>query len=191
MTVEGIRGNEHFPTAGHNCTIPFTRYVLGPGDYTVCYMSPRIQTTHAHQLAMGVISFSPLQWLYWYDTPAMYSPAKGGVPPEMEFWRHMPTVWDDTRVINGKIGEYATIARQKGGEWFVGTINNEDARSLTLPLTFLQSGKKYTAHIYADDDNVATRTKVGIETRSVSSETVLEVPLKASGGQAVWIEPQP
>jgi len=76
MTVEGIRGNEHFPTAEHNCTIPFTRYVLGPGDYTVCYLSPRIQTTHAHQLAMGVISFSPLQWLYWYDTRQCIRPPR-------------------------------------------------------------------------------------------------------------------
>ena len=121
----------------------------------------------------------------------MYSPAKGGVPPEMEFWRHMPTVWDDTRVINGKIGEYSTIARQKGDERFVGTINNQVPRSLKIPLSFPQSGKKYTAHIYADSDKVSTRTKVGIETSSVDSQTVMEVPLKAAGGEAVWIEPQP
>ncbi|HEY8750118.1 MAG TPA: glycoside hydrolase family 97 N-terminal domain-containing protein [Tepidisphaeraceae bacterium] len=190
MTVEGIRGNEHMPSAQHNCMLPFTRYVLGTGDYTVCYLSTRIQTSHAHQLAMGVISFSPLQWLYWYDTPAMFAAARGGVPPEMEFWRHMPTVWDDTRVINGRIGEYATIARQKGEEWFIGTINNQEARSLKLPLAFLQNGKAYTAHIYADSNDAATRTKVAMETRTVDFQTTLDVPLKAAGGHAVWIEPQ-
>jgi alpha-glucosidase len=189
MTVEGIRGNEHMPTAQHNCTIPFTRYVLGPGDYTVCYMSPRIQTAHAHQLAMGVISFIPLQWLYWYDTPAMFAPAKGGVPPEMEFWRHMPMVWDDTRVINGKIGEYATLARQKGDEWFVGTINGSQSRTLEVPLGFLTPGRKYMAHLYSDDDTAAARTKVGMTKQDVDSTSILQVSLRAAGGRAIWIEP--
>jgi len=189
LTVEGIRGNENMPSAQHNCTLPFTRYVLGTGDYTVCYLSPRIQTTHAHQLAMGVISFSPLQWLYWYDTPAMYAPAQGGVPVELEFWRHMSTVWTDTRVINGKIGEFATIARQSGQEWFIGTINSQEPRTLKIPLTFLEAGKTFTAHIYADSDQVQTRTKVAVEVRTVNSQTTLDVPLKAAGGQAIWIEP--
>ena len=56
LTVEGIRGNEHFPTPEHNCTLPFTRYVAGSADYTVCYYDQRLQTTHAHQLAMAVVS---------------------------------------------------------------------------------------------------------------------------------------
>src|SRR6185436_1325669 len=88
LTVEGIQGNEHQPTPEHNCTLPFTRYVGGIGDYTVCYLDRRIKTSHAHQLAMGVVSFSPIQWLYWYDKPAQLQ----NVPPEMEFWVHMPTV---------------------------------------------------------------------------------------------------
>ena len=106
MTVEGIRGNEHFPTPEHNCTVPFTRYIAGAADYTVCYYDKRIQTTHAHQLAMAVISFSPLQWIFWYDKPSAYHGE-----PEVEFFRHVPTVWDDTKVINGEIGKFATIAR--------------------------------------------------------------------------------
>ncbi|MBV8781612.1 MAG: glycoside hydrolase family 97 N-terminal domain-containing protein [Phycisphaerae bacterium] len=191
MTVEGIRGNEHMPSARHNCTLPFARYVLGTGDYTVCYLNPRIQTSHAHQLAMGVVSFSPLQCLYWYDTPDMYSAQRGGVPPELEFWRHMPTVWSETRVIAGKIGQYASIARRKGDAWFIGTINGDDARTLNLSLSFLDVGKHYTAHIYSDDDNAPTRTKVSVQARPVDAKTVLDTPLKAAGGQAVWIEPQP
>jgi alpha-glucosidase len=184
MTVEGIQGNEHMPTPEHNCTLPFTRYVLGVGDYTVCYYDKRIKTTHAHQLAMAVVSFSPLQWIYWYDSPSM---AQG--EPELEFFRKVPTVWDDTKVVNGKIGQYATIARQSGDDWFIGTINNSEARRLQIPLAFLAEGKKYVAHLYSDDESVTTRTKVKVETRPVDSQATFDVPLQAKGGQAIWITP--
>ncbi len=185
MTVEGIRGNEHFPTAAHNCTLPFTRYVAGVGDYTVCYYDKRlVNTTHAHQLAMAVVSFSPLQWIFWYDRPSQYHGE-----PEVEFFREVPTVWDDTKVVTGRIGEFATIARRKGDAWFVGTINANEARTLKVPLAFLSKGKRYTAHLYSDDATVATATKVGVTTRAVDSTTVLDVPLVATGGQAIWIEP--
>jgi alpha-glucosidase len=184
MTVEGIRGNEHWPTPEHNCTLPFTRYITGPGDYTVCYYDSRLKTTHAHQLAMAAVSFSPLQWIYWYDRPSMSHGER-----ELEFFRKVPTVWDDTKVINGKIGEYATIARRSGDDWFVGTINNSEPKQLQVPLAFLTGGRKYVAHLYSDDDSVATRTKVGVATREVDSKTILDVPLTAGGGQAVWITP--
>jgi len=184
MTVEGIRGNEQMPTPEHNCTLPFTRYIAGPGDYTVCYYDKRLKTTKAHQLAMAVVSFSPLQWIFWYDRPDMYHGE-----PEVEFFRKVPTVWDDTRVLNGKIGEYATIARQSGDDWFIGTINNSEPRQLQIPLAFLAKGRDYVAHLYSDDDAVQTRTRVGVQTRSVNSQTTLEVSLRAAGGQAVWITP--
>lgn len=183
MTVEGIRGNEHMPTPEHDCTLPFTRYVGGPGDYTVCYYSRRIKTTHAHQLAMSVVSFSPLQCLFWYDKPANYHGE-----PEVEFFKHVPTVWDETRVLNGKIGKYATIARRSGADWFIGTINNSEPRELKVPLTFLERGKRHVAHIYSDVDSVKTRTKVGIEMRDVDSGTILTAKLKPGGGEAIWIE---
>jgi alpha-glucosidase len=182
MTVEGIHGNEHMPTPEHNCTLPFTRYIAGTGDYTVCYFDNRLKTTHAHQLAMAVVSYSPLQWIFWYDRPSMYNGE-----PEIEFFRQVPTVWDETKVVNGKIGQYATIARRSGDDWFVGTINSSEPRQLPVPLTFLAEGRKYTAHIYSDDDTVTTRTKVGIQTRPVDAKTTLDVPLHAGGGQALWI----
>jgi alpha-glucosidase len=184
MTVEGIRGNEHWPTPEHNCTLPFTRYIAGPGDYTVCYYDGRLKTTHAHQLAMAVVSFSPLQWIFWYDTPDEYQGE-----PEIEFFRKVPTVWDDTKVINGRIGQYATIARRSGNDWFIGTINNSEPRRLQVPLAFLVEGRKYVAHLYSDNNSVAARTKVGLETREVDSATTVDVPLVAGGGQAIWITP--
>jgi alpha-glucosidase len=182
LTVEGIRGNEHFPTPEHNCTIPFTRYIAGSADYTVCYYDRRLQTTHAHQLAMAVVSYSPLQSIFWYDRPATYSGE-----PEVEFFRQVPTVWDETKVINGEIGKFATIARRSGDDWFIGTINNSVPRQLKLPLNFLAPGKHYTAHIYSDDKSLSTRTQVAAETRPVDSLTTLDIPLLAAGGQAVWI----
>jgi alpha-glucosidase len=183
MTVEGIRGNEHFPTAEHNCTLPFTRYLAGIGDYTVCYYDKRLKTTHAHQLALCVVSFSPLQWIFWYDRPSMY---RG--EPEVEFFRRVPTVWDDTKVIHGEIGKFATLARRSGDDWFIGTINSSEPRMLKLPLTFLTHGKSYLAHLYVDDDTVGTATKVRVSTQPVDASTVLDQPLRASGGQAIWIE---
>jgi alpha-glucosidase len=184
MTVEGIRGNEHMPTPEHNCTLPFTRYVAGIGDYTICYYDQRLKTTKAHQLAMAVVSFSPLQWIFWYDRPSEY-----GGEPEIEFFRRVPTVWDETKVVNGRIGQFATIARRSGQDWFIGTINNSEARELEIPLSFLPRNAQYTARIFADDAEVQTRTKVGIETHAVTAGTTLKARLRPGGGQAIWITP--
>lgn len=184
LTIEGIRGNEHMPTAAHNCTLPFTRYLAGMGDYTVCYYTDRKQTTFAHQLAMAVVSFSPLQSIFWYDKPADYHGE-----PEVEFFQHVRTVWDETKVLDGQIGKYAVIARRSGDEWFIGAINASDTRTLKLPLTFLEAGRNYTAHIYSDDKSVPTRTHVAITTRSVDAQAVLDVPLTPSSGEAIWLAP--
>jgi hypothetical protein len=184
LTVEGIRGNEHMPTAEHNCTLPFTRYLAGSADYTVCYYTNRKQTTFAHQLAMAVISFSPLQTIFWYDKPANYHGER-----EVEFFRHVPTVWDETKVLDGQIGKFAAIARRSGEDWFIGIVNGSDARELKIPLTFLEDGRNFAAHIYADDDSIMTRTKVAVQTQVVNSKTVLRSPLKPAGGQAIWLTP--
>jgi alpha-glucosidase len=158
--------------------------LAGAADYTVCYYSPRIKTTHAHQLALAAIYYSPLQTLYWYDRPEMSKDE-----PELEFWDRLPTVWDDTRIVDGRPGVTVTTARRKGSEWFVGTITNNEARSLDLRLDFLEPGKRYLATIYRDDPAAATRTKVGMRTQEVTSATVLRTDLLASGGQALWIRP--
>jgi hypothetical protein len=185
MTVEGVQGNEHFLSAAHNCTLPFTRYIAGPADYTVCYYDRRLKTSHAHQLAMAVISYSPLQWILWYDRPSAYAGE-----PELEFFRKVPTVWDETKVVQGQIGEYATIARRSGDDWFIGAINGQQPRKLQIPLDFLDRDKKYMAHIYSDDDSAGTKTKVGIQTSRVDSTTVLSASIDAAGGQAIWIATQ-
>jgi alpha-glucosidase len=184
MTQEGIRGNEEMPDATHNVILPFTRFLAGAADYTICYYDSRIKTTHAHQLAMAAVYYSPLQFLYWYDQPSAYHGE-----PEIEFFDNVKTVWDDTKVLDGEIGEYVTIARRSGEEWFVGTMTNNDARKINTSLDFLDSGKKYVANIYTDDDAVQTRTKVHVTRVIVDSKSVLPFLLKASGGCAIHLTP--
>lgn len=92
MTVEGICGNEEFPPPAHNAALPFTRFLTGPADYTYCWYSGRLKVTHAHQLALSTIYFSPWQVLYWYDKPSQY---RG--EPELDYWKALPTCWNETR----------------------------------------------------------------------------------------------
>jgi alpha-glucosidase len=185
LTQEGVRGNEHMPTARHNVTLPFTRFPAGAADYTFCYYSDRIKTTHAHQLALPVIFYSPLQFLFWYDKPDAYQGE-----PEIAFWEHLPTVWDETRVVQGEIGETITVARRKGAEWYVGSATNEWARELSIPLSFLEPGASYLADVYGDaPDGETSRTGVAIERRTVNAETVVVARLAPSGGHAMRLVP--
>jgi alpha-glucosidase len=182
LTQEGIRGNEEFPDATHNTILPFTRFLAGAGDYTICYFDPRLKNTHAHQLALSAVYYSPLQFLYWYDTPDSY-----GGEPEVEFFDNVRTVWDDTRIIDGEIGEYIITARRSGDEWFVGAITNNDTREISIPLRFLEKDKRYTAKIYTDDDDAPGKTRVAVSTKVVTRESVLNFPLKARGGVAIHL----
>lgn len=184
MTAEGIRGNEEMPDATHNTILPFTRFIAGAADYTICYYDKRIKTTHAHQLALAAIYYSPIQTLFWYDKPSM-----SNNEPELEFWNKIPTSWDETKVLQGRPGEFVSTVRRKGEEWFLGTITNNSSRTVQLKFDFLPKGKKYVAKTYSDDETVATQTKVKVETKNITSETVLTVQLNASGGQAIWIAP--
>lgn len=184
MTQEGIRGNEEMPDATHNTILPFTRYLAGAGDYTICYYDKRIKTTHAHQLAMSVVSYSPLQYLYWYDNPAHYQGEE-----EIEFFDKVKTVWDDTKVISGEIGEHIAIARRSGEEWFVGIITNNNAREYQLPIEFLEKGRKYVVSIYTDDKTLNTRTQVKVNKFIVDADSIINFSLAKSGGSAVHLAP--
>ena len=82
------------------------------------------------------------------------------------------------------------IARRKGDEWFVGSITNNDAREIKLPLSFLPKDKRFVATVYADDASVPTRTKVGVRTLAAGADDVWTLNLPASGGQAIWLRPE-
>jgi alpha-glucosidase len=185
LTQEGIRGNEEFPDATHNTILPFTRGLCGAGDYTVCYYDKRLKTTHAHQLALAAIYYSPLQTLFWYDKPGQY---KG--EPEIEFFEKIPTVFDETKVLTSNPGEFIAVARRSGNSWFVGTITNNDARELKLDFSFLPAlpkGKKYMATVFSDDPSIPTNTKVKVEQIKLDISKPFTVKLQASGGQAMII----
>ena len=200
MTQEGIRGDETRPSNELTLTILFTRMLCGAGDNTICYYDKRVDenASHAYQLAKAVCIYSPWQFVYWYDRPDASPQKVGGAgggehiignEPELEFFDHVPTVWDQTRVIHGRIGQYAVIARRSGDEWYIGCMNANRARTLDVPLDFLQKSRKYLAHIYTDDPNVRTRTNVRIERKTIHSETILKAAMDAKGGMAVRILP--
>ncbi len=186
MTQEGIRGDEARPANELTLTILFTRMLAGAGDNTVCYFDKRVtkNACHAYQLAKTVCIYSPWTFLFWYDTPGEI-----GEIPEMSFFENVPTTWDDTRVIHGRIGEYAVIARRSGARWFIGAMNGSTARTLAVGLDFLEQGKPYRATVYSHDETVDTRTHVRVDRRAVSAATVIEMDLPARGGQAVMIAP--
>ena len=184
MTQEGIAGNEEMPDATHNVILPFTRFIAGAGDYTLCYFNGRVKNTKAHQLAMAAVYYSPLQFMYWYDKPNAY---KG--EEELEFWKAIPAVWDDSKALDGEIGEYIVQARRTGDEWFVGAMTNTDPRTITITTDFLTPGKKYNLSLYEADYNVKTRTNVRTTRKKIKAGDKLTLNLKASGGAAMHFTP--
>lgn len=185
LTQEGICGNEEFPDATHNVTLPFTRMLNGAADYTICYYDRRLKNTHAHQLAASLIFYSPLQTIFWYDNPSLY-----GGEPEIKWFEDLETVFDETKVIDGYPGRGITMARRKGGTWWVASMVNNEGGDVAIPMSFLDAGKKYLAEIYADGgDDVKTRTHVKVSKRKVSAKDTLEFKLSPRGGVAIRIVP--
>ena len=181
MTQEGIGGNEEMPDAEHNTILPFTRFLCGPADYTPCYFNGRVKNTKAHQLAMPVVYYSPITFLYWYDLPNVYKGEK-----ELDFWKNCPTVWDESKALQGEIGEYIVQARRSGNDWFVGAMTGLQARDITLNTAdFLQKGKKYRVEIYNDNPALNTRTKVSTVVQTIKAGKILKLHLQPSGGAAL------
>ena len=181
MTQEGVGGNEEMPDAEHNTILPFTRFLCGPADYTPCYFNNRVKNTKAHQLAMPVVYYSPISFLYWYDLPNVYKGEK-----ELDFWKYCPTVWDESKALQGEIGEYIVQARRSGNDWFVGAMNGLQARDIIVNTAdFLQKGKKYRVEIYNDDPKLNTRTKVASTVQTIKAGKVLKLHLQPTGGAAL------
>ncbi len=177
----------------HDCTIPFTRMLAGPMDYTPGGFSnaartgfkpqmnePMTMGTRCHQLALFVIYESPLQMLS--DHPANYRDQPG-----MEFLESVPTSWDDTKVITGQVGDYITMARRIDDEWYMGSITDWDARSLKVSLDFLGEGR-YVAEIHADGDGPEDVTKV---VKIVKASDTLDIVMASGGGHAARFYPAP
>jgi alpha-glucosidase len=197
LTQEGIGGDETSPPAEQTLTLAFTRMLPGAADSTFCYYNPRVEkiANHAYQLAKTVVLYSALQTLYWYDrpgTPGQHRSGMDGVTgdePELEFWDAVPTVWDETRTLDGSIGEYAAVARRSGAEWYIGAMTAEVAKTFDVKLDMLPKGRRYLAKIYRHDPQVPTRTHVRIESREVTAGDVLKITLTARDGEAIRLSP--
>ncbi|HEX4021546.1 MAG TPA: glycoside hydrolase family 97 protein [Acidobacteriaceae bacterium] len=175
----------------HRTTIPFTRMLTGPMDYTPGgfdnvtedefiprSVHPMVMGTRAQQLALYVIYRAPIQMVS--DTPANYAHQ-----PAFQFIRDVPVTWDETRVLNGFPGESVTIARRSGQDWYLGSITNWTARDVNLPLNFLGNGR-YTAEIYKDAADADQNPKhVLIEKKTVQGTDTLRVHLASGGGCAI------
>jgi len=210
MTQEGVRGQEYNawdvkggnPPA-HTVTLPFTRCLAGPTDFTpaIFNFSEIVEGTHPHstlakQLGEFVVIYSPLQMAA--DAIENYEGQ-----PALSFIESCPTTWRKTIVLNGEIGKYVTMARQerasyregmqqKGGDrWFIGSITNEEARNLVLPLDFLDADCRYRAIIYedaVDADFEQNPYAMTIRQIDVDCHDTINLRLARSGGAAIRLE---
>ena len=182
LTQEGIRGDENSPDAFHTTTLPFTRFLAGPADFTFCYpngknkFAKNLRVSMAQQLALTVIYFSPLQSIFWYGKPGDYTDES-----EIEFFKYVPTVWNESRYLAGDIGRYISVARRHGETWYIGNAAGETAWQDSIRLDFLRPGKIYQATIYSDDG------KQGLTKRIVRLKKGDRFAFKiaAGGGQAM------
>lgn len=195
MTQEGIRGDEEKPAAEQTLTTLFTRLLAGAADQTNTYFHSNVQRMGSHgiQLAKTVCIYSPWQFLFWYDhPPKKIEEDTNGVirqVPEMEFFKKLPTVWDETRILEGEIGSYATIARRKGKEWFIGIINGPQNHDTSINFDFLDKNIKYKGEIYRDDPQAESPTKISKSEMSFNSETVSSFHFKKETGMVIHISP--
>jgi hypothetical protein len=205
ISREGLRGQEFNAWAGdggnppsHLPTVAFTRMLAGPIDFTPGVFNIKfdeykpenqVNTTLAHQLALYVVIYSPIQMAC--DLPEHYL-ADGNVHPAFQFIAEVGVDWQQTKVLEGEVGDYVTIARQERGtgNWFVGGITDEQERTAALAFDFLEAGKTYQATLYQDgpnahwDDNPQA---YAIEQLELTKDASLSVPLAPGGGFAMSI----
>jgi alpha-glucosidase len=202
VNVEGVRGLEQnkwskFANPEHNVTLPFTRMFLGPMDYTpgamvnsgreknfaAIFARPMSLGTRAHQLAMYVVYEAPLQMLA--DSPSHYLRE----PEVMEFLKAVPTVWDETKVLDAKIADYVCIARRRGREWYAGAMTDWTARTLEIDFSFLPAGR-FRMVSYEDGPNAENMgNDYKSTTRDINRNTKLKITLASGGGWAARIHP--
>jgi alpha-glucosidase len=199
INTEGVRGMEWSKWSWesepeHNVTLPFTRMFLGPMDFTPGAMrnatkntfapinhQPMALGTRCQQLAMYVVYDAPLQMLS--DSPSNYLRE----PEAMEFLAAVPTEWDETKVLDGKIADYVLVARRNGKEWYVGAMGDWTARDLDVDFTFLPGGN-YAMDAYQDGVNADRNASDYKKTTSqVSKSTKLKIHLAPGGGWAARI----
>ena len=205
ITREGIQGNEYNKwsakeTPEHKATLPYTRGLAGPADYTpggflnrqpsqfkIGNSNTQVQGTRASELAMFLLIQSP--FIVACDSPDHYKNADGSYQPGMDFLKALPTVWDETRGLDGEVGQYIVEARRNGKNWYLAAVSNSDARQLQVPLSFLGKGAwKVTVWQDAPDSDVNAEHLVKVE-KTVRSTDTLDLKLAPAGGTVVIFSP--
>ena len=197
---EGARGMEYNAWGNppnppeHEANLVFTRMLSGPMDFTPGILSLQgrgqpLQSTLAKQLALYVVIYSPIQMAA--DLPEHYEARRDA----FQFIKDVPADWSETRVLNGEVGDFVTIARKdrRSENWYLGSLSDEHGRTLSVPLTFLAPGRRYVAEIYRDGDKAHWKDapfEFAIEKRELTSADVLTVRLAAGGGQAIRFAPK-
>jgi alpha-glucosidase len=200
LTREGVMGKEYLKwsaevTPAHNATLPYTRMLAGPMDYTPGAFGnanleqfiprqkePMALNTRAQELALYVIFESELEMVS--DYPEHYAGQK-----EFDFIKRVPCTWDEVRFLGGMPMQWASVARRSGRDWYVGSLTDWDPLHASIPLSFLGPGK-FVAEIYADAPDAADQpTHTVISRQPVDKSTVLEVQMAPGGGNAMWIHP--
>lgn len=199
VNYEGLKGNENHKwsdviTPEHNVTLPYTRMVAGPIDYTpgsmlnrnkdnfsVSFERPVSMGTRAHQVAMYVVFEAPLQMLC--ESPSIYLKEQETV----DFITQIPTTWDETKVLHGEIGNYIVLARRKGDNWYIGAMTDWDARNFEIDLSFLQEGA-HQMRIFKDGVNADRYAedykRLDVE---VNRDSKISIELASGGGWAAII----
>ncbi|GLB50308.1 glycoside hydrolase family 97 protein [Neptunitalea lumnitzerae] len=203
MTREGVMGNEYnkwsdYVTPEHNVTLAFTRGALGEMDYTPGSFvnvrpdqfvtedkaeeaTPMVMSTRCQQLAMPVVYESA--FTVFCDAPDHYKNGLGA-----DFLKEVPTTWDATKVLNGVVGDYITVARQSGDTWFVGGMTDATAREVDVKFSFLDEGS-YTLTLYSDaEDANENPTHVKLTEQTISQKDVLHIAMASGGGFAAIIK---
>jgi alpha-glucosidase len=175
-------------------TLPFTRMLAGPMDFTPGGFLNRtpekfkngspaqVQGTRALQLAQFVVYDSP--FMVACDAPDNYKEQTG-----VEFLKKVKTMWDDTKILNGQIGEFITSARRSGNEWFIGSMTNSESRILEIKLDFLGEGK-YKLVAFEDAPDAAINAENVLRTSgTVVKGDIVKIKMAPGGGYAAWLEP--
>jgi alpha-glucosidase len=180
-------------TPDHDINFPFTRMLAGSTDYHLGgfravpdslyitqYTRPLMRGTRCHMLGMYVVLENYLGMVC--DYPAAYEGQPG-----FEFIKEVPTVWDETKVLDAKVCEYIVIARKKNNDWYIGAINNHEAKQLAIPMNFLSEGN-YEADIYTDAPDIGINPNHLIkQTRSINKNDSLTIQLASGGGMAIHL----
>jgi alpha-glucosidase len=200
LTREGVKGLENNKwstdiTPDHDCTLPFIRMFAGPMDYTpgamrnseeinfrADFFRPMSQGTRCHQLGLYVVFESPLQMLA--DAASAYYRERGC----MEFLSAVPSVWDETIPLAGKVGDYVAVARQKGTNWFIGAITDWTPRELDVKLDFLPAGS-YTLLEFVDGINADQYAEDYARKEStVKQGDIIKIKMAPGGGYVAMLK---